>query len=83
MNPNVRIVVAVVCLLGGLVLVLLPEGQFSWLPGSKVGGGVLVLSGFMFLARAMQERKQRAITGQDFKVAPPAGQARAKRRRRK
>gem|GEM_PF-6160958 len=76
-------IVAVLCLLGGLVLMLLPEGQFTWLPGSKVAGGVLGLSGLMFLARAMQERKRGPITGQDFKVAPPGGQAKAKRRRKK
>lgn len=82
MNPNMRMIVAVVCLLGGLALLLLPEGQFSWLPGSKAAGGVLAFSGILFLARAVRERKSGAVTGEDFKVAPPAG-AGKKRRRRK
>lgn len=82
MNPNMRMIVAVVCLLAGLAFLLLPEAQFTWLPGSKAAGGVLALSGVLFLARALRERKQAAISGQDFKVAPPAG-AGKKRRRRK
>lgn len=81
MNATPRILFGVACLVAGLVLVVLPEELVPWLPESRIAGIVLGVSGGMFLGRALQERKNAAIRGSDFKVAPPQP-GKAKRRRK-
>jgi hypothetical protein len=80
MRNNSRLIAGAVCAAAGLALVILPQEVLPWLPGSKAAGGVLILSGAMFLFRGYAERKSAPITGSDFKVEP--GTARNRRKRR-
>lgn len=76
-----RLIFGLTCLIGGVVLLFLPQDLVPWLPGSQVAGGVLGLSGIMFLIRGRAIRPTPAANaGADAAAAKPA---RAKRRRKK
>jgi len=78
-----RFVAGLACVVMGLVLVFLPQEMVPWLPGSQVAGGVLGISGLMFLIRAHQMGKDFVARRQAAPAAAGAKPARNKRRRRK
>jgi len=76
-----RLIAGLACVVAGLVLVFLPQEMVPWLPGSQVAGGVLGISGIMFLMRAYQMGKSAPAPGPG--PAAAAKPARNKRRRKK
>jgi hypothetical protein len=82
MNANPRMIFGGACLAAGLALLVLPPETVPWLPGAQAAGGILCLSGAMFLIRAWAARRE-AAGGAPPAAPTPRPAPRHRRRREK